>query len=97
MPWSCQPCQREHNDDVTQCPECGETKQAWTFQVDKTRALRITGGRTKLQARRGLSAVPLAEEETVIVAAEWPRLVLCSDSGLAARPQKRGDVLNGTC
>ena len=62
MPWSCQPCQREHNDDVTQCPECGETKQAWTFQVDKTRALRITGGRTKLQARRGLSAVPLAEE-----------------------------------
>jgi OmpA family protein len=58
VPWTCQ-CSLEQNDDVDACPTCGTTKESWTLQVDKTRVMQISAARTKLECRRGVSAVYL--------------------------------------
>ncbi len=57
MPWTCDRCGNELKDDLAACA-CGRTKEAWTIQAERTRALQITTGRAKLEVLRGISAAP---------------------------------------
>ncbi len=63
MPWSCAACAVELDDDVASCPACGATKQSWTLQAERTRALRIGGARAKLEALVGEDLEPRPRDD----------------------------------
>lgn len=78
MPWECTTCRVALTDDAARCPTCGESKSAWTVNVNRTRTLVITQ-RKKLECLRGRASPTLQGTPAHV--------------GIAWRPTERAAVL----